>query len=63
MFPVIVVAYVATSLVNKDEYTIYYPKFQYKVLFTYDRLGRAFVLFIFMLVLLCFFVLLSFLGE
>jgi len=42
MFPVIVVAYVATSLVNKDEYIIYYPKFQYKVLFTYDRLGRRF---------------------
>jgi len=44
-FPVrpIVVLYVATSLVNKDEYIIYYAYIlQYKVSFTYDRLGRCF---------------------
>jgi len=54
-FPVIVV-YVATSLVfvNKDEYIVYYAYTSVQVSFTYDRLVVAFVLFISMLVLLCF---------
>ena len=37
-FPVIVVVYVATSLVNTDEYTIYYAYDSvYKVSFNYGR--------------------------
>jgi len=42
-FPVIVVVvYVATSLVNKDDYIIYCAVLQHKVSFTHDRLGRCF---------------------
>ena len=41
-FPVIVVVvYVATSLVNKDDYIIVLV-LQHKVSFTHDRLGRCF---------------------
>ena len=46
---------VATSLVNKDDYIMYYVYTSVQsVIHTYDRLGRCFRFVYFMLVLLCF---------
>ena len=64
-FPVTVVVYVATSLVNTDVYIIFImpPILQYKVSFTYDRLGRCFRFVYIYACITLFFVLLPFLGE
>ena len=61
-FPVIVVVYFVTSLVNEDEYNIMLL-LQYIVSFTRDRLGRCFRLVCIYACIAVFCVLLPFLGE
>ena len=63
-FAVIILAvYVATSLVNKDEYIIYYAYTSAQSVITFDRLGSFFrFVYIHACILLCFFVLLPFLS-
>ena len=56
-------AYIATSLVNKDDYVLI---LQYKVSFSYDRLRPCFrfvYICIYLYLYCCVFVLLPFLGE
>jgi len=60
---IVVVVYVATTLVNKDEYIIYYAYTSVQVSFSYDRLARC-VRFVYIYACIAvFFMLLPFLVE
>jgi len=60
---IVVVVYVATTLVNKDEYIIYYAYTSVQVSFSHDRLGRC-VRFVYIYACIAvFFMLLPFLVE
>jgi len=60
----LVYVYVASSLVNKDEYTIYYEYTSVQSVITSDRLGRCYrFVYIYACIAVVVFLLLPFLGE